>query len=157
MNEHEGAWSRILELAVLVNDDMDRSLADLGLTRSRTHVLWVLAQQGSTTHAGLAAAIGVTAQNITGLVDALVGAGFVARSRHPTDRRATLVVLTERGSAVTDTMARQQRDLIQQLFGSMDPRQFRAFSAGLDVVLDTVRRLTSDASAAAHATASVGT
>ena len=42
-------------------------------------------------------------RNVTGLVDALEGAGFVTRSPHPTDRRATVVSLTPQGTnLVTD-------------------------------------------------------
>ncbi|MEN3610618.1 MarR family transcriptional regulator [Plantactinospora sp. ZYX-F-223] len=53
----------------------------------------------------LSQALKCTPRNVTGLVDALEAAGFVARSAHPTDRRATVVSLTqgERPSSPTGT------------------------------------------------------
>ena len=43
--------------------------------------------------------LGVTARNVTGLVDALEHDGLVERLPHPSDRRATLVRLTVAGTA----------------------------------------------------------
>ena len=47
----------------------------------------------------LSGELGVIARNVTGLVDALQGDGLVERLPQPSDRRATLVRLTGRGSA----------------------------------------------------------
>jgi DNA-binding MarR family transcriptional regulator len=40
----------------------------------------------------------VLSASTTGLVDALVDAGFLGRTPHPTDRRVVLVSLTDRGA-----------------------------------------------------------
>ncbi|MFC7479231.1 MarR family winged helix-turn-helix transcriptional regulator [Luedemannella flava] len=93
-----GALDRILELSVLVNADMTQSLARDQLTVSRAHVLWELRHRGPSTQRVLADAMGVSARTITGLVDGLVATGFVTREPHPTDRRATLVTVTEHGA-----------------------------------------------------------
>ncbi len=141
MDDYELAWGRLLELAVVLNEDMERSLANYGLTIARTHVLWVLHQQGPTTHKALAQAIGVSAQNVTGLVDALVVGGFVIREPHPSDRRATLVTLSERGRATTRAMEQQQRDLTHELFSPMPDDQFHCLLAGLGTVLRRIKEL----------------
>ena len=139
----------MLELAVVLTEDMDTFLGQYGLSRARTHVLWVLHQQGPSTHRVLAEAIGVSAQNVTGLVDALVLGGFVTREPHPTDRRATLVTLSERGRAATEGMERDQRELTHQLFSEMPEDQFHCLLGGLDAVLGRFKELQLRAAAGA--------
>ena len=91
-----------------VNEDMTSSLARDGLTPSRTRLLWVLGQQGPSTQRSLAEALGVSARNVTGLVDALAETGFVTREPHPTDRRASLVSFTDHGAATVERLRREQ-------------------------------------------------
>jgi DNA-binding MarR family transcriptional regulator len=136
-----GALDRILELVVLLNDDMTRSLARQGLTLSRATLLWTLRQTGPSPQRALADALGVTARTITGLVDGLQAAGLVTREPHPGDRRATLVTLTAAGSAIVETQAREQEELGRHLFGSMPAERFDGFVAGLGDVLHTLRSL----------------
>lgn len=138
MNEQErfgAALDQVIMLVVLFNEDMTRSLARDGLTVSRAHLLWELRKRGPSTQRELADALGVSARNITGLVDGLVGTGFVTRQPHPTDRRATLVSFTEHGEATTAELERGQHELGRLLFGKMPPQQFDQFVEGLGEVL----------------------
>jgi DNA-binding MarR family transcriptional regulator len=59
-----------------------------------------LAPAGATV-SELAAHLGVTRQAAAQLVDELVTKGYVQRRPHPDDRRAQLIMLTERGWACT--------------------------------------------------------
>jgi DNA-binding MarR family transcriptional regulator len=59
-----------------------------------------LAPAGATV-SELAAHLGVTRQAAAQLVDELVTKGYVRRRPHPDDRRAQLIMLTERGWACT--------------------------------------------------------
>jgi DNA-binding MarR family transcriptional regulator len=134
----------VLELALLVNEDAVRGVAAVGLTLPRVHLLWVVHHSGPSTQRTLADALRVTPRNVTGLVDALAADGFVARSAHPSDRRATLVSLTAHGADVMATMAREHEALAARLFGDMPGHD--AFVAGLDHVLARLREAQSDAS-----------
>lgn len=138
-DRYGAALDRVLELVVLLNDDMTTSLARDGLTTSRAHLLWELVQRGPSTQATLAEAMGVSPRNITGLVDALVGTGFVTREPHPTDRRATLVSFTEHGADTARALQAGQRELAALLFADMPPKRFEAFVQGLEDVLDRLR------------------
>jgi DNA-binding MarR family transcriptional regulator len=138
-HDHEAAFDRVLELAVFLNEDMNRGLAGLGLTRSRTEVLWVLHHRGPSTQRTLADAMGVSARNVTGLVDALAATGFVTREPHPTDRRAALVTLTEHGARTTTALARDHEALARALFADMPAERFECFVAGLEQVLAGLR------------------
>lgn len=146
MNEVHGVASRptealdqILELVVLLNEDATRSLARDGLTLPRAGVVWFLHHNGPSTQRAIADFLRVTPRNVTGLVDGLVETGFVTRGSHPTDRRATLVSLTDHGARVLARMDREHRELADQLFGAMSERDFRVFAKGLGHVLRTVR------------------
>ena len=133
------ALDSVLELVVLLGEDMARSLARDGLTTSRAHLLWELLQRGPTKQQVLAGALGVSARNITGLVDGLVASGFVTREPHPTDRRATLVSFTDRGARTAAAMREGHDELAGLLFGGMTAERYRCFVAGLDEVLAVLR------------------
>ncbi|MEJ7785131.1 MAG: MarR family transcriptional regulator [Solirubrobacteraceae bacterium] len=97
----------------------------------RAHLVWLLHHGGATTQRALADALKVSPRNITGLVDGLVATGLVTREPHPTDRRATLVSLTDRGASTVAEMDRGHRELATLLFGDMADRQFGSFVDGL--------------------------
>ena len=129
----------MLELAILLNDDMTRTLARDGLTVARTHLLWELHRRGPSTQRVLADALGVSPRNITGLVDGLVATGFVTREPHQGDRRATLVSPTAHGTRTASRMEEERAHLAELLFSTMSERQFDGFADGLKLVLTRLR------------------
>jgi DNA-binding MarR family transcriptional regulator len=135
------ALDRVLELVVLLTEDMTQSLAREGLTVSRATLLWSLLHRGACTQRALADDLGVSARTVTGLVDGLVATGFVTREPHPTDRRATLVTLTERGAATMRAQREAQGEFGRLLFADMPRERFDAFVAGLSDVLGTLHGL----------------
>jgi DNA-binding MarR family transcriptional regulator len=132
---------QVLEVAVLINQDMNSSLGEYGLTPSRTHLLWELFHRGSSTQRVLADALGVTPRNVTGLVDVLEETGYVTRKPHPADRRATLVTLTDHGAEVMTGMQKGQEDFARLLFADLGDRQLEALNRGLTRVLNRLREL----------------
>ena len=133
------ALGQVLELAILLNDDMTRTLARDGLTVARTHLLGELHRRGPSTQRVLADALGVSPRNITGLVDGLVATGFVTREPHPGDRRATLVSPTAHGTRTASRMEEERAHLAELLFSTMSERQFDGFADGLELVLTRLR------------------
>lgn len=93
----------------------------------------------------LATALGVSARNVTGLVDGLVGSGHVSREPHPTDRRATLVTPTAKGEAVIRSLIEGHEQLARQLFGHVPDEQLAVFAATLDDTIATFARLMAEA------------
>src|SRR5579864_4066069 len=139
LDDSRHALNRILELAVLLNDDMTRDLARRGLTGSRAHLLWELRDGTPKTQQALATALGVSPRTITGLVDGLVASGFFPRESHPTDRRATLVTYTKQGKRAAKSLERDHIELALRLFDHMPATTFRGFTRGLDAVLARLR------------------
>ena len=130
---------QLLEVTVLMSDDMTRGLARMGLTPARAHLLWELAGRGPSPQRVLAEALGVSARNVTGLVDALVETGFVTREPHPTDRRATLVSFTPHGRETAEALQRGRMEFARLLFADMPARRLDCLAEGLGEVLHRLR------------------
>jgi DNA-binding MarR family transcriptional regulator len=73
-----------------------------GLSVARMKLLWTLRSGGSQQMSAIKDRLGVTARNVTQLVDGLESEGLVRRTPHPTDRRATIIELTDRAFSVLD-------------------------------------------------------
>jgi DNA-binding MarR family transcriptional regulator len=123
----------------VLDDDMTKAIEALGLTPSRTHLLWALGQRGPVVQRVLAEALNVTPRAVTGLVDALVADGLVTREPHPADRRATLVTLTPRGRTLVAHLKRDHKRLARALFASMSNREFDGFARTLGGVIERLR------------------
>lgn len=118
---------------------MTQAIETLGLTPSRTHLLWELGQRGPVPQRVLAEALKVTPRAVTGLVDALVADGLVTREPHPSDRRATLVTFTSRGETLVAQLKRDHKGLARALFAPMSRRELDRFERGLSGVIDRLR------------------
>ena len=146
MAEHTAALDKVLHLATLVSTDLARFERESELTTARTHVLWTLGAAGPSTQQAIATALGVSARNVTGLVDGLVGSGHVSREPHPTDRRATLVTLTATGEAVHRSLVDSHEQLARRLFEQVPDEQLAVFTATLDDTIATFTRLMEETS-----------
>lgn len=135
------ALDRLLELTTLLQADLARFEKEQGLTTARTHLLWVVGRSGPSTQQALAAALGVTPRNVTGLVDGLVASGHVTREPHPGDRRAALVTLTVLGATTVDGLVEGHATLADALFGHLDPARLAAFTDVLGETIDRVGAL----------------
>ncbi len=135
---YEQGLGLLVQLALMLNHDMTKSLARDGLTVSRARVLLELRSRGQSVQRTLADALGVTARTMTGLIDGLVATGMVTREPHPTDRRATLVTFTPNGAATMASMDRDQEQFVQILFGGMPDERLDCLIEG---VAEIVSRL----------------
>ena len=66
-------------------------LVEKGLSPQRLRILGSIHERGPRIMSELKKELGVTATNVTALVDSLEKDGLVVRTRHPTDRRAEVV------------------------------------------------------------------
>jgi DNA-binding MarR family transcriptional regulator len=89
-----------------------------GPSTSRLRLLESLHCEGAQKMTDLADALGVTPRNITALVDGLEDEGMVRRVAHPSDRRITLIELTDSAPDPAQLMA-AHRAAISQLFGCL--------------------------------------
>jgi DNA-binding MarR family transcriptional regulator len=140
-------FDRLLQIALLIQEDLARSFADTGLTVPRTHLLWELHRLGTSTQKTLATALKVSPRNVTGLVDALEAAGYVARRSHPNDRRAVLVTLTDQGSQTMAQMEHERSQIAAELLADLDADRQERLLEGLDSIVARLQGLMETAAA----------
>jgi DNA-binding MarR family transcriptional regulator len=119
--------SQLFLVTTLMSADMQRGLAERGLTQTRAQVLWVLGEAARMTQAELAAELKVTPRNVTTLIDALEETGFVRRTAHPTDRRAAVIVLTPKGQKSFAKLQAETTEFARQLFGKLPETDLKTF------------------------------
>ena len=139
----ERIFDQLLEVSLLLQDDMTRSMSALGLTITKTHLLWQVKQNGPQTQQRLATELGVSPRHVTGLVDALEADGFAYRRPHPHDRRAVLVGLSSKGEETMKQMQEQRRQGAEQLVTDLRADEVDQLERSLDVVLARLRHLVS--------------
>ena len=80
-------------------------------------------------------------RNVTGLVDALEAGGYVTRSPHPSDRRATIVSLAASARRLMREMQREHAELTADLLGAVEPADRAALERGVDAIAARLREL----------------
>lgn len=130
---------QLLELVSLLSEGMEADAAGRGLTVARAEVVWLIHHRGVMRQRDLADALRVSPRNITGLLDALSATGFVARTAHPSDRRATLVELTAKGKDVAAALSADQAEFARYLFGDMGQDELDRFLATVGGLLARLR------------------
>jgi DNA-binding MarR family transcriptional regulator len=89
----------------------------------------------------LSGELGVTPRNVTALVDALEEEGLVRRRHHPTDRRATVVQLTERGTGACEGGGFEgHAEAVAALFGALSEGEARELLRLLGKLRGALRR-----------------
>lgn len=98
------AVTSIMRAHQLMLARVDETLRPLGLTFARYELLTLLSfsRSGRMPMASASARLQVHPTSVTNTVDRLEAQGFVRREPHPTDGRATLVVLTDEGRALSE-------------------------------------------------------
>jgi DNA-binding MarR family transcriptional regulator len=96
------AVTSLMRAQQIVAARVDEALKPHGLSFARYEVLMLLlfSRRGSLPMARIGERLQVHPASVTNAVDRLEAQGLVRRSPHPTDRRATLVELTDQGRAV---------------------------------------------------------
>jgi DNA-binding MarR family transcriptional regulator len=90
-----------------------------GMTYPRMNLIHAIAEDGPQIMTALRERLGVSARNITVLVDGLERDGFVRRVPHSTDRRATIIELTDAGRAAYHAVYAAHADRAAALFATL--------------------------------------
>jgi DNA-binding MarR family transcriptional regulator len=115
-------------------------LENSGVSTSRMRLLGALHCKGPQIMCDLGGELGVTARNVTTLVDGLEAEGLVRRAAHPTDRRATVVELTPSGFELAERLLGPFHQQLTSLFRDLPEGDQRALAHLLETLLDAVRR-----------------
>jgi DNA-binding MarR family transcriptional regulator len=98
---------------------MTAQARDQGITFARMKTLHALQCGGPKIMSALRDELGVTARSVTALVDALEAEDMVRRVPHPSDRRATIIELTETGRRTVDGQFEAHRERAAELFAEL--------------------------------------
>ena len=116
------------------NARLGRQKGTVKLSGPRLRLLMAVEEVGRLRMGDVAEDLGITARTVTTLVDALEREGLLARLPDSTDRRATLLELTEQARTQFEQVRRLQMDLGEELVAPLDPQQRR-------LLLDLLNRL----------------
>ena len=116
----ENTAALLLRAQRALADRIDGAVLASGLPVRPVHAaVFIHMDQGGIRLTDLAARAQMTPQSMAELVDDLVEAGLLERGPDPTDRRAKLIVFTERGldavQIALDAIVDLERDLAQRL------------------------------------------
>ncbi len=107
----------------LCMEDADPTLRGISFPRARLLMVMDDARDGRIRMGDLAAALGVTARNVTTIVDGLERDGLLVRKPDPSDRRAILIELTPVGKDHIARVHALQREVAERFFTALDPAE----------------------------------
>lgn len=114
-----------------------RSLAAAGeVTLPQYRALVVLASRGPQRSVDLAGVLGVNPSSATRLVDRLVRAGLVRRTRERSDRRALRVALSPTGRTLVAEVTRRRRAEFEGLLAALPPGRHEQIVSALRTLAD---------------------
>ena len=102
---------------------VDDAVHPFGLSASQYGVLDTLAERGPVHQQELAEALARSKAQMTAIIDALEGRGFVRRERHAVDRRFISVYLTEAGRVMLAEAAPARTEAIVSLMRELSGEQ----------------------------------
>jgi len=105
---------------------------ETGYSLAQIHTIEVLGVHGALRMKELAEKLGITTGTLTVQIEKLVKADLIERQTHPTDRRAIVVVLTERGKKIHFHHNQLHLDLVQDLTRNIEPAQ-------VDILMDCLK------------------
>jgi len=109
------------------------------LSAARYDVVHAIFHAGPMPMSQVAARLQVSPRTVTDLVDGLEADGFVVRGPHPTDRRKTVLTLTEGGLGALATARRVRIANAAEFLTVLDPAERSTLAALLDKVIAAAR------------------
>jgi DNA-binding MarR family transcriptional regulator len=107
-------------------------MTDKNLSSQRLRILASLHERGPRIMSDLKKELGVTATNITALVDSLEETGLVARRSHETDRRATVIELTPKAEGELALGCNAYKNRVAELFSDLSESECKDFTRTLE-------------------------
>ena len=109
---------------------------------SYTHAraLHILNCKGPQIMSGLGDDLGITPRYVTILIDSMERDGLVRRQPHPTDRRATLIELTDAGRQMCNKIGDGHVEAAAELLRVLSPRQQDVLLEAMQTLLGELQR-----------------
>ena len=108
----------------------------LGIGQLKT--LFFISNRGSTTTGKLAAALGVTPTNVTGIIDRLLEKNLITRTGDPDDRRVLLLRTTPRGDELVAELRQKRKERMTELFNRLTDEEAEIVAQALKIMVKTI-------------------
>ena len=95
----------------------------LNLSIGQLKSLFFISNRGTTSLSKLAAALGVTPTNTTGIVDRLLKRGLITRTESPDDRRVLLLRTTPLGDELIAELRQKRKERMAELFNRLSEEE----------------------------------
>jgi MarR family transcriptional regulator, organic hydroperoxide resistance regulator len=110
----------------------------LPITIAQLKSLFFISNQGSSNLGKLAAALGVTPANVTGIVDRLLEQGLVSRKENIQDRRMLLLRTTDKGEELVANLREKRRGYMSVILGHLSVEELTTLSQGLTSLVKAI-------------------
>ena len=103
----------------------------LEMTVPQIKTLFYISNERETNSRELAAALQVTASNVTGIVDRLVEQGLLSRQTKPGDRRVIMLKTTEKGESILSDLRERRISSLRDILGDLSSEELDELVRGL--------------------------
>jgi DNA-binding MarR family transcriptional regulator len=138
----------LFRLAPQLTDLLDLGAREYGMGFARGRVLWALQESGPVVMRALSERLAISPRTVTGLVDALEADGWVTRSPHPQDRRATIIAITPTAEAALAALRAGYEGLAHDLLGDVRPADLAVCRSVLTTIQGRLAGIMADGPAA---------
>ncbi|EIC83628.1 MarR family winged helix-turn-helix transcriptional regulator [Serratia sp. M24T3] len=131
----------MLSVIRLMRKQVDSAMSAQGLSLARGKLLSIISNEGTCRPGELAQQLQQSPRTITDAIDALERDELLVRKRHPTDRRAQLLELTNQGISALEAVQQPKHEAIEKIFSELDSEQFHLFKVALKKIEATAQTL----------------
>jgi DNA-binding MarR family transcriptional regulator len=100
--------------------------------------LFFISNRGSTTAGKLAATLGITPANVTGIIDRLLEKNLIMRTRDLTNRRVFLLRTTPDGDELVDELRQKRKERITELFNRLTTEDAKIVKQFLQIMVKAI-------------------
>ncbi|KKK38141.1 hypothetical protein WQ57_10005 [Mesobacillus campisalis] len=118
-----------MKAAKSVQERSKRDIESHGINPTEFMVLEVLYHKGKQTIQQIGQKILMTSGSMTYVIDKLENKGLIKRESCPNDRRATHVVITDKGISFMDEIFPKHENMIEQIFGVLSEEEKKVMIA----------------------------
>jgi len=118
--------------------DSKKMVKRFGLTGPQSLVLRSLASHGTLSSADLSRMLYVTPSNMTGVIDRLEKHGLINRIKKETDRRVSLIELTEKGSYLSQTLPDPIEEKLISGLAYLEPTEIFGIYSAFKKIVDLI-------------------
>ncbi|OPY87569.1 MAG: Organic hydroperoxide resistance transcriptional regulator [Smithella sp. PtaU1.Bin162] len=127
MNANECIFFQFAKLSQLGTRIWGQKVSDLNITAVQAMILRRLYEEDGITSIDLGKKTELDSSTITGILDRLESACFIARKNNPHDRRSILIYLTEKGKITGKEIAKRMDEANRDFFKTISRQKENEF------------------------------